>query len=128
MLLQLTLKLQPGRDLTLTIIAFYVDVKDVALLHVAAVLDPEVKNARLQCWGHSSHWNEILSILRKLRPQKKFVDDYPNLDHLKVSIDQTESVALLKGWSDRPNKGGWTSLEDSIFENITNPYLKGCVV
>ncbi|KAK3353822.1 putative aldehyde reductase 2, partial [Lasiosphaeria hispida] len=104
--------------------SFYGDVKDVALIHVAAVLDPEVKNARLQSWGHSAHWNEILSILRKLRPQKKFVDDYPNPHHLKVSLDQTESVALLKKWSDKPDKNGWTSLEDSVFENITNPYLE----
>ncbi|RYP53704.1 hypothetical protein DL769_010470 [Monosporascus sp. CRB-8-3] len=105
--------------------SFYGDVKDVALIHVAAVLDPEVKNARLQSWGHSAHWNEVLSILRRLRPQKKFVDDYPDPHHLKVSLDQTESVALLKKWSDKPDKNGWTSLEDSIFENITNPYLEG---
>ncbi|KAI0967668.1 putative aldehyde reductase 2 [Xylaria arbuscula] len=101
--------------------SFYGDVKDVALIHVAAVLDPQVKNARLQSWGHSAHWNEVLSILRRFRPQKKFIDDYPDPYHLKVSLDQTESVALLKKWSD---KNGWTSLEDSIFENITNPYLE----
>ncbi|KAL3450422.1 hypothetical protein BJX65DRAFT_305259 [Aspergillus insuetus] len=81
---------------------FYADVKDVALLHVAATLDPDVKNARLQAWGHSSNWNEILAILCKLRPQKKFVDDYPDPHHLRVSIDQTESVALLNKWRQRP--------------------------
>ncbi|KAJ3577440.1 hypothetical protein NPX13_g3126 [Xylaria arbuscula] len=90
----------------------------------ASVLDPEVKNARLQSWGHSVHWNEVLSILRSLRPQKKFVDDYPDPYHLKVSLDQAESVALLKKWSANPDKNGWTSLEDSIFENITNPWLE----
>ncbi|SPO01190.1 related to NADPH-dependent aldehyde reductase [Cephalotrichum gorgonifer] len=105
--------------------SFYVDVKDVALIHVAAVLDPEVKSARLQCWGHSAHWNEVLSIMRRLRPQKKFVDGYPDLYHLEVSLDQTESLTLLKKWSDKPDRNGWTSLEDSIFENITNPYLEG---
>ncbi|KAJ0424364.1 aldehyde reductase II [Aspergillus carlsbadensis] len=103
---------------------FYGDVKDVALLHVAAVLDPDVKNARLQAWGHSANWNEILAILRELRPQKKFVDDYPDPHHLRVSVDQTESIALLNKWSQRPEKRGWTSLEDSIFENIANPYLE----
>ncbi|KAL2787947.1 hypothetical protein BJX66DRAFT_309711 [Aspergillus keveii] len=103
---------------------FYADVKDVALLHVAAALDPDVKNARLQAWGHSANWNEILAILRELRPNKKFVDDYPDPHHLRVSIDQAESVALLNKWRQRPGKGGWTSLEDSILENITNPYLE----
>lgn len=105
--------------------AFYGDVKDVALIHVAAVLDLEINNARLQSWGHSAHWNEILAILRRLRPEKKFVDDYPNPYHLKVVLDQTGSVALLKKWSNIPDRKGWTSLEDSIFENITNPYLEG---
>jgi hypothetical protein len=66
----------------------------------------------------------ILAILRELRPHKKFVDDYPDEHHLKVSIDQAESVALLNKWRHRPGKGGWTSLEDSIFDNISNPYLE----
>jgi len=95
-------------------------VKDVALVHVAAILDPEVKNARLQSWGHSTHWNDILAILRERRPQTKFVDDYPEPYHLKVSVDQSESLALLRKWG---GKDGWTSLVDSISENITNPYL-----
>jgi len=94
----------------------------VALIHIAAVLDPEVKNARLQSWGHSAHWNDVLAILRERCPQKKFIDDYPKPYYLKVSVDQSESLALLRKWSD---KDGWTSLEDSISENITNPYLSG---
>ena len=94
--------------------------KDVALVHVAAVLDPEVKNARLQGWGHSVHWNNILAILRKLRPQKQFIDDYPNTYYLKLSVDQSESLALLKKWA---AKDGWTPLRDGVSENVNNPYL-----
>lgn len=94
--------------------------KDVALIHVAAILDPEVKNARLLSWGHSTHWNDFLTILRELRPQKKFVDDYPNPSHLKVDVDQSDCLALLKKWG---GKDGWRSLKDSISENINNPYL-----
>lgn len=101
-------------------IAFYGDVKDVASIHVAAVLDPEVNNARLQSWGHSTHWNDILAILRKLRPQRDFIADYPDPQHVKVSVDQSDSLALLKKWS---GKDGWTSLEDSVFESINNLYL-----
>lgn len=96
----------------------------MALIHVAALLDPEVRNARIQSWGHSAHWNEVLSVLRKLRPGKKFVDDYPDLYHIQVSLDQTESEALLNKWSENAGKRGWTSLEDSIFENITNSFLE----
>ncbi|KAI1817709.1 putative aldehyde reductase 2 [Poronia punctata] len=100
---------------------FYADVKDVALIHVAAILDPKVKNARLQSWGHSAHWNEFLAILRELRPQKKFIDDYPNPYHLKVAVDQSDSLALLSKWAGRD---GWTSLKESIAANINNPYLE----
>ncbi|KAF4968000.1 hypothetical protein FSARC_4561 [Fusarium sarcochroum] len=100
--------------------SFYADVKDVALVHVAAVLDPEVKNARIQSWGHSIHWNEILAIFRKLRPNKEFVEDYPNPQHLKISVDQSDAIGLLKKWS---GQEGWTSLEESVSDNITNPYL-----
>jgi hypothetical protein len=95
-------------------------VKDVALVHVAAVLDPKVENARLQAWGHSTHWNDILAILRRLRPQKKFIENYPGPQHIKVSVDQSDAIALLKKWG---GKDGWTSLEDGVFENINNPYL-----
>lgn len=110
----------PCGYLTRVYIAFYADVKDIALIHVAAALDPEVKNARLQSWGHTTHWNDILAILRKLRPQKTFIEDYPTRQYIQVSVDQSDSIVLLKKWSDRD---GWASLEDSIFENITNPYL-----
>jgi hypothetical protein len=96
----------------------------VALVHVAAVLDPDVKRARIQTWGHSVHWNEVLTVLRKLRPSKKFVDDYPDPHHLKVSVDQSQAVALLKKWSDTPGKNGWTSLEDSVSDSIINPYIE----
>ncbi|RDW59962.1 hypothetical protein BP6252_13049 [Coleophoma cylindrospora] len=41
---------------------FHIDVKDVALLHVAAVLDPGLKNARLQAWAESYGWYDVLAI------------------------------------------------------------------
>lgn len=94
------------------------DVQDVALLHVAAVLDPEVKNARLQAWGHNSNWNEFLDVLRRLRPQKEFISDYPGPCYLTMSTDQSKSVALLKKWA---GQDGWKSLKDSITENVESP-------
>ncbi|KAM0552662.1 hypothetical protein ACHAPJ_007759 [Fusarium lateritium] len=102
--------------------SFYADVKDVAMVHVAAVLDPEVKNARIQSWGRSTHWNEILAIFRKLRPDKEFVEDFPNPQHLRISVDQSDALGLLKKWS---GKEGWASLEESVFDNINNSYLTG---
>ncbi|KAF5557312.1 aldehyde reductase 2 [Fusarium phyllophilum] len=101
--------------------AFFVDVQDVALVHVAALLDPEVKDARLQTWGHKAHWNDFLPILRELRPQRKFIDDYPETFYLKLSTDQSQSVALLKKWA---GQDGWKPLKQIITEAINNPYWK----
>ncbi|KAH6887046.1 hypothetical protein B0T10DRAFT_539215 [Thelonectria olida] len=101
--------------------AFFVDIHDIALLHVAAILDPEVKNARLHTWGHSSQWNEFLAVLRKLRPQKEFIADYPDPYYLTMSTDQSESIALLKKWA---GQDGWKPLKDSISESIENPYFQ----
>ncbi|KAJ4129723.1 hypothetical protein NW754_004006 [Fusarium falciforme] len=101
--------------------AFFVDVKDIALLHVAAILDPQVKNARLHSWGHSSNWNEFLAVLREVRPQREFIADYPDPYHVTISTDQSDSVALLKRWA---GQEGWRPLKDSIVESIDNPYFQ----
>jgi hypothetical protein len=93
----------------------------VALLHVAAILDPEVKNTRLPAWGHNAHWNEFLPILRELRPQREFIPDYPKTWHLKILTDQSESEALLKKWA---GQDGWKLLRQIITEAINNPYWK----
>jgi nucleoside-diphosphate-sugar epimerase len=98
-----------------------IDVKDVAALHIAAMLDPDTKNARLQTWGISTNWNDMLAILRKLRPGKEFLPDFPDHDYVEVTTDQSESIALLKKWA---NQDGWTSLEDTIADTISDPYFK----
>ncbi|KAH6663303.1 hypothetical protein F5X68DRAFT_177957 [Plectosphaerella plurivora] len=98
----------------------FVDVKDIALLHVAAILDPEVKNARLQAWGHLAHWNDLLAILRKLRPQREFIADYTDYEHLTMSTDFSQPFALLKKWG---GQDGWRSLEAGLAEGIDSPYF-----
>ncbi|KAM0281981.1 hypothetical protein ACHAQK_010662 [Fusarium lateritium] len=100
---------------------FFADVQDIALIHVAAILDPNVKNGRLQTWGHKSNWNEFLPILRELRPQRDFIPDYSEIPNLKFSTDQSKSVALLKKWADQDD---WKPLRQIIIEAINNPYWK----
>ncbi|KAH7188096.1 uncharacterized protein B0J16DRAFT_361687 [Fusarium flagelliforme] len=101
--------------------SFFVDVQDVAIIHVAAILDPEVKDARLQTWGHKAHCNDFLPILRELRPQKKFIPDYPEAFYLKFSTDQSESAALLEKWA---GQDGLKPLKQIIIEAINHPYWK----
>ncbi|KAK1485005.1 hypothetical protein CABS01_13762 [Colletotrichum abscissum] len=100
--------------------AYYVDVKDVALLHVAAMLDPAVQKARVQAWGNSAHWNEFLAILRETRPDHAFIEDYPETFHLAVSIDQSEGLSLLKKWA---GQEGWRTLRDGIVDSVSNVYF-----
>ncbi|KAH8692307.1 putative NAD dependent epimerase/dehydratase [Talaromyces proteolyticus] len=91
------------------------DVKDCALLHVAAVLDPEVKNERLPGWGEYCNWNDILAIMRRLYPDRKFIDDLPGLTKLQVTTDSTQSLALLKKWG---GQKGWKPLEVTVADSM----------
>ncbi len=85
------------------------------MLHVAAVLDPEVKNARLQAWADHFNWNTLLAILRRLYPQQKFIDDLPGMSELSFTTDDTQQLALLKKWG---NQSGWRTLEQTAKDNM----------
>ncbi|KKO98361.1 hypothetical protein THAR02_09531 [Trichoderma harzianum] len=99
---------------------FAVDVKDTALLHVAAALDPETKGERIQAWGHNVNWDDILAILRDLYPNEKWIDDFTGKVKLSITTDQTPALALLKKWG---NQDGWTTTHDSVAQAV-DVYLK----
>lgn len=94
--------------------AYHIDVKDVALLHIAAILDPEVNNQRLQAWGDNCNWNDILAIMRRLYPQRHFIDDLPNMSKLSIITDLATPLALLRQWGPQT---GWRTLEQTIEDN-----------
>jgi hypothetical protein len=101
--------------LTYNVLVNYVNVTDVALLHVAAVLDPEVSSQRIHAWAASFNWNDLLAILRKWYPQKKFVDDLPGMGRFLGTMDDSLPLRLLKRWA---GKAGWTSLEQGVRETL----------
>jgi hypothetical protein len=82
---------------------------------VAAILDPTVEGMRFQAWATHCNWNDMLSIMRKLCPQRTLVDDLPNLTQLGVSTDCTAALALLKKWA---NQDGWRSLEETVADSV----------
>ena len=92
-----------------------VDVKDAALLHAAAVLDPEVKNARVQAWAVACNWNDILAIMRRQCPERKFIDDLPGQSQLTITTDFSQPLALLKKWG---GQEGWRTLEETVADNM----------
>lgn len=95
--------------------AFNSDVKDVALLHVVAVLDPEVKDTRLMAWGDNCNWNDILAIMRRLYPHHKYVDNLPNMSTMSLTSDLSLPLALLKKWN---GQDGWRSLEETVRDDV----------
>ena len=70
----------------------------------------DVKGKRLFSFAYPYTWNDILAIFRKLYPQKKFIDDIPDLgqDLSEVANDRAEELVKRMG---RP---GWASLEESV--------------
>ncbi|KAL6808452.1 putative NAD dependent epimerase/dehydratase [Trichoderma sp. SZMC 28015] len=97
-----------------------VDVKDTALLHVAAALDPETKGERIQAWGNNVNWDDFLAIFRDLYPNEKWIDDFTGKVKLSITTDQTPALALLKKWG---NQDGWTTPRDSVAQAV-DVYLK----
>lgn len=78
---------------------------------MAAILDPAVNKQRFHAWGSYFNWNDVLTILRKLYPQRKFVDDLPNLGKLDITTDTTAGLGLMKKWA---NQDEWRSLESTV--------------
>lgn len=102
-----------------TSIVVHIDVKDVALLHMAAVLDPDCNGARLQAWGEHCNMNDILAALRRLYPDRKFMDDFTNQTRLSITADADQPLALLKKWG---GQDGWTSLEQSVADEMEGAF------
>ncbi|KAH0559592.1 hypothetical protein GP486_003895 [Trichoglossum hirsutum] len=92
----------------------YVDVKDTALLHVAALVDPEVRNERILAFAAPFTWSKILGILREARPDAKIPDDDPAEGRDITNVSNTRGEALLRSLG----QPGWTSLESAIKDNL----------
>ncbi|KAL7926426.1 hypothetical protein ACQKWADRAFT_318342 [Trichoderma austrokoningii] len=95
----------------------YVNVKDVAVLHVASILDKDAKEERIQAWAGPFSWNDVLAVFRRLYPGQKFVDDLPESPMITTTADDSVPLRLLKKWA---QQDGWKNLEDTIRENLIN--------
>ncbi|KAL7935659.1 hypothetical protein V8C35DRAFT_321262 [Trichoderma chlorosporum] len=93
----------------------YVHVKDVAVLHVATVLDEDTKEERIQAWAHPFNWNDVLAIFRRLYPTEKILDDFPKSEPFTTTIDEEVPLRLLKKWA---QQDGWKSLEDAVRDAV----------
>ncbi|KAF2838214.1 NAD(P)-binding protein [Patellaria atrata CBS 101060] len=89
---------------------YYIAVQDQALIHLAALINPTVSGERLFAFAEPYNWNEILAIFRKLYPEKKFIDDFPELGHDISKVANERAEELLKSIAGR----GFIPLEESV--------------
>jgi hypothetical protein len=53
--------------------------------------------------------------MRRLYPERKFIDDIPGLSRLQVTTDCSQSLALLEKWNGQQR---WKSLEETVADNM----------
>jgi hypothetical protein len=113
-------QLTPHRILpfTDTNLEYFVDVRDNALLHVAALLDPEVKSERLFAFAKEFNWNDIVTIMRRLRPENKLIPDAPREESRDLTDVKDLQDRALKILRSTFGKQAWTSLEESIAQGL----------
>ncbi|KAJ0384176.1 hypothetical protein COL922a_008939 [Colletotrichum nupharicola] len=90
---------------------WFCDVVDIARIHIAALLFPDIQSERLIAYAGRFNINDILAVFRETQPSRNFPADLPDLgvDVGKIANERaTELMKKLGGGK------GWTSLEDCI--------------
>ena len=98
--------------------AYCVDAEDVALLHVAGLTLPDVKNERIFAFGNPFTWNEVIYIFRKAFPDRDFPSALPGADK-RIPYDigpDARAQDLLRVMG----KPGWSTLEDTLMANVSD--------
>ncbi|KAL2858583.1 hypothetical protein BJY01DRAFT_256720 [Aspergillus pseudoustus] len=113
--LDAVIKGYPGAT-SITPSQWYVDVEDVALLHLAALTVEEVRGERLIAFAGKYTWMQILEILHRRYPGRI---GFVSIDGEEVAdvgeVDNARSIELLK----LMGKGaGFTSLENTLVRAV----------
>ena len=102
-----------GADLSWLAPQYFVDVRDTAQLHVAALVDPSCNGQRIFAFAEPYSWNQVLGIFRKQNPEGKFSEDNKNEGEELCKVPNAGAEALLK----KHYGHGWIGLEESIKAN-----------
>lgn len=94
----------------------FIDVRDNARLHVAALLDSSVQNERVFAFAHEFNWTDVLSILHKLRPTYQLPDPIKDegRDYTEI-VQKARSLELLRSFFGQTE---WTGIEESLAAGI----------
>ena len=95
---------------------WFVNVRDNARIHVAAAIDPSVENERIWPFTAPYNWNDVLAIIRRLRPSEgKVPKDIDGLGRDVSTVDNGMARELLRKWW---GQDGYTGLERTVEENL----------
>lgn len=91
--------------------------EDVARLHIAALLDPNIQSERIFGTAAKFRWTDVIAIMRRLRPNNPNIPDAPN--DIQCPFDYAlapRAEQILLGFSG----SSWVSLEDSLEQSIVD--------
>ncbi|KAF8201178.1 hypothetical protein K438DRAFT_1821524 [Mycena galopus ATCC 62051] len=91
-----------------------VDVRDVASVHLAALLSTETKGKRIWAAAHRFEINDILKIWRDAFPERTFVEDFKFPPQPKITLELAEGEKLLQGFEGR----AWLPFKESVIANV----------
>ncbi|KAI1647603.1 aldehyde reductase [Daldinia loculata] len=89
---------------------WYIDVRDDAALHVAALIYPDVAGERLFGFAYPFTVNDVIQTLKALYPNHKFGQEISDAGKDLCSVANERAEELLK----RLTGHGWTSLADGL--------------
>ena len=94
---------------------YYIAVQDTALLHIAALLHPDVQNERIFGYAEPKNANAILRKYKELYPNREFADEDPEEgEDLEVIEEKARAQELLQ-WIAGKN---WTSMKERCKEVV----------
>ncbi|KAI3540019.1 aldehyde reductase II [Colletotrichum filicis] len=90
---------------------WYCDVIDIARIHIAALLLPDIQSERLIAYAGKFNINDLLAAFRQIQPDRTFPDDLPDLPSDKGTIANERATQLMECLQ---GGKGWTSLKDCL--------------
>ena len=96
---------------------WYVDVRDVARVHVAALLEADVQNERLFAFAGTYNYSKIVDILKKIDPSRQhYPPPVENEGEDLTTTDTDRPIELLK----RIGRPGFIGMEESLRAQMQN--------
>ncbi|SPO02021.1 related to flavonol reductase/cinnamoyl-CoA reductase [Cephalotrichum gorgonifer] len=90
---------------------FFIDVQDNALLHVAALLHPDIRQERIFAYAAPYTWRGVQKVVQGLYPERPLGPEFPDAEpDASTIVPAPRAEFLLK----EMGRDGWTSLEECV--------------